>query len=84
MNLKLNLGAQLRNIPVPGDNEVTVLANKMKDITWKRIPEAILAKPEKFDAIWDAYMKELDKAGVAKMETGYEALVKERVALWND
>ena len=72
------------NIPVPGDNEVTVLANKMKDITWKRIPEAILAKPEKFDAIWDAYMKELDKAGVAKMETGYEALVKERVALWND
>jgi putative aldouronate transport system substrate-binding protein len=71
------------NISVPGDSEVTVLAAKMKDITWKRIPEAILTKPENFDAVWDAYMKELDKAGVAKLETGYEQFVKDRVELWS-
>jgi putative aldouronate transport system substrate-binding protein len=72
------------NIPVPGDSDTAVLSNKMKDITWKRIPEAILAKPEKFDQIWDAYQKDLINAGVEKMEQGYEQLVKERVALWND
>ncbi|QYR23252.1 ABC transporter substrate-binding protein [Paenibacillus sp. sptzw28] len=71
------------NISVPGDSEVTVLAAKMKDITWKRIPEAILAKPEQFDAIWDAYMKDLDKAGVTKLEQGYGELVKARVELWS-
>jgi putative aldouronate transport system substrate-binding protein len=72
------------NIPIPGDSDVNVLATKMRDITWKRIPEAILAKPEKFDAIWDAYQKELVDAGVEKYEAGFGELVKARVALWNN
>lgn len=72
------------NIPVPGDSEITVLDEKLKDITWKRIPEAILAKPEDFDKIWDAYMADLEKAGVGKAEDLRQELVKERVALWND
>ena len=70
------------NIAIPGEDEVTILANKMKDITWKRIPEAILAKPDQFDKIWDAYMAELDKAGVTKMEQGFTKYVKDRVELW--
>ncbi|WP_239614295.1 ABC transporter substrate-binding protein [Cohnella mopanensis] len=72
------------NIPIPGDSETTIIENKLKDITWKRIPEAILAKPEDFDKIWDAYMKDLDKANVTKAEDLREALVKERVALWSE
>jgi putative aldouronate transport system substrate-binding protein len=52
------------NIQIPGDDEVTVLAERMKDITWKRIPQAIMAKPEDFDKIWDQYQNELLKAGV--------------------
>lgn len=72
------------NISVPSDSQTNILANKMKDITWKRIPEAILADPADFDKIWDDYMQELLDAGVEEMEDGYEALVKERVALWND
>lgn len=55
----------------------------MRDITWKRIPQAILAKPAEFDKIWDAYMAELDKAGVEKMEKGYTKYVQDRVALWS-
>ncbi|WP_199614189.1 ABC transporter substrate-binding protein [Paenibacillus alkalitolerans] len=72
------------NLPVPGDSEFKVLSEKLKEITWKRIPEAILAKPEDFDKIWDAYMAELDKAGVEKAEDQYEELVKARVKLWNE
>ena len=46
----------------------------MSDITWKRVPEAILAKPADFDKVWDAYMDELDKAGVEKMEDDYDEI----------
>ena len=72
------------NISIPGDSEIVVLDNKLKDITWKRIPEAILAKPADFDKVWDAYMKDLEKAGVDKAETLREELVKKRVKLWNE
>ncbi|KHF36258.1 hypothetical protein CM49_01571 [Paenibacillus sp. P1XP2] len=72
------------NIAIPGDSEIVVLDNKLKDITWKRIPEAILAKPADFDKVWDAYMKDLEKAGVEKAETLREELVKQRVKLWNE
>ncbi|MFF2090797.1 ABC transporter substrate-binding protein [Paenibacillus sp. NPDC058174] len=72
------------NISVPANSQVNVIAEKLKDITWKRIPEAILADPAKFDALWDSYMKEIDKAGVKEMEEGYTKLVQARVKLWNE
>ncbi|MEX1029422.1 MAG: ABC transporter substrate-binding protein [Paenibacillaceae bacterium] len=71
------------NISIPGEDEVSILGTKMRDITWKRVPEAILAKPADFDKIWDAYMQDLDKAGVDKMEKGYTKYVQDRVALWS-
>jgi putative aldouronate transport system substrate-binding protein len=71
------------NISIPGEDQVSILGTKMKDITWKRIPEAILAKPADFDKIWDAYMQDLEKAGVKKMEAGYTKYVQDRVALWS-
>ncbi|MRN53740.1 ABC transporter substrate-binding protein [Paenibacillus monticola] len=72
------------NIPVPSDDESNILANKMKDITWKRIPEAVTAKPEEFDKIWDDYQQDLIKAGVEKMEKGFTKYVQDRVKLWNE
>ncbi|MBB3109550.1 putative aldouronate transport system substrate-binding protein [Paenibacillus phyllosphaerae] len=71
------------NIPVPGDSEITILDEKLKTITWKRIPEAILATPENFDKVWDDYMKELDAANVEKAEELRGELVKARVELWS-
>ncbi|WP_064637945.1 ABC transporter substrate-binding protein [Paenibacillus sp. AD87] len=72
------------NIPVPTDDESNILAVKMKDISWKRIPQAILAKPEEFDQIWDEYQQELIDAGVEKMEAGFTKYVQDRVKLWNE
>lgn len=54
------------NISIPGEDEVSILGNKMKDITWKRIPQAILAKPAEFDKIWDDYMADLEKVTLRK------------------
>jgi len=72
------------NISVPSDNDLTVLDEKLKNITWKMIPKAILAKPEEFDAVWDDYMKQLDKAGVKKAGELRTQLIKERVELWSN
>ncbi|AEI39012.1 ABC transporter substrate-binding protein [Paenibacillus mucilaginosus] len=72
------------SIPVEPDSNVNVTYNKAKTIVWKRIPEAILAKPEQFDAIYDGMLQELDKVGVKKMEQEYTELVKERVKLFNE
>lgn len=72
------------NISVPGDDEVTILTNKMKDITWKQIPRIVMAKPEDFDKMWDSYQKELLDAGVEKMEKGFTKYVQDRVKLWSE
>lgn len=72
------------NIPVPNDSPNTVFNKKMEDITRKRIPEAILAKPADFDKVFDKMLQELDKAGVKEMEKNYTELVKARVKLWSE
>ncbi|SFJ16686.1 putative aldouronate transport system substrate-binding protein [Paenibacillus sp. UNC496MF] len=72
------------NIAVPGDDEVTIFGNKMKDITWKQIPQAVMAKPEDFDRLWDKYQQALLDAGVEKMEKGFTAYVQNVVKLWNE
>ncbi|KWX72302.1 ABC transporter substrate-binding protein [Paenibacillus jilunlii] len=65
------------------DDPAVILGAKMKDITWKRIPEAVMSKPEEFDAIWDAYMADLDKAGVKEMEEAYTEHIQNRIELWS-
>ncbi|MEN1988389.1 extracellular solute-binding protein [Paenibacillus hubeiensis] len=72
------------NISVPPDDEIKVIENKVKDITWKVIPQAVMSKPEQFDAIWDDYQQQLINAGVEKMEQGFTKYVQDRVKLWNE
>lgn len=65
-------------------SEANVIFQKTQDIMKKRIPEAILAKPDQFDAVWDAFMKDLEKANVAKLNQEFTKMVKDRIKLWND
>lgn len=67
---------------LPSDDPAIILGAKMKDITWKRIPEAVMSKPEDFDKVWDAYMADLDKSGVKEMEASYTKHVQDRIKLW--
>ncbi|MNP61414.1 hypothetical protein D3C76_1565940 [compost metagenome] len=71
------------DIAVEEGSEYTVTFQKTQDIIRKRIPEAILTTPEKFDAVYDGMLAELDKAGAEKMEAEYTELVKGRVDLWS-
>ncbi len=71
-------------IPEPQDPAYKVPWQKGQDIIKKRIPEAILAKPEKFDEIWDQFMKELEAAGIPQAEAIFNQLLKEKIKLWNE
>ncbi|MCL6457925.1 MAG: ABC transporter substrate-binding protein, partial [Gorillibacterium sp.] len=70
------------NITKETGSELDILTTKMDEIMKKRVPQAILADPAEFDAVWDTFMKDLDKAGVKKMNEQYTELVKARVELW--
>lgn len=70
------------DISYPSDSELAVLYKTMEEITWRRIPEVVLADPADFDRIWDEYMAELENKGVEKMEKEYEKYVKARIEHW--
>jgi len=72
----------LYNMPVPTDGDYQVIFQKTQDIIRKKIPEAVLAKPADFDAIYDGFIEDLNKAGAEKMEAEYTQLVKQRVSLF--
>ncbi|MCA0753649.1 ABC transporter substrate-binding protein [Paenibacillus sp. N4] len=70
-------------LPFETGSQANVIFQKTQDIMKKRIPEAILAKPEDFDKIYDAFLKDLEDAGVAKLNEEFTKMVKDRVALWS-
>ncbi|MHA6482884.1 ABC transporter substrate-binding protein [Paenibacillus sp. strain BS8-2] len=70
-------------LPFETGSQANVIFQKTQDIMKKRIPEAILAKPEDFDKVYDAFLKDLDDAGVAKLNEEFSQMVKDRVALWS-
>ncbi|UUZ80368.1 ABC transporter substrate-binding protein [Paenibacillus sp. P26] len=72
------------NINIETGSEANLLFQKCEDIMKRRIPEAILVKPDQFDAVWDGFMKDLEKAGVNKLNQEFTKLVKDRVKLWNE
>jgi putative aldouronate transport system substrate-binding protein len=70
-------------LPFETGSQANVIFQKTQDIMKKRIPEAILAKPADFDKIYDAFLKDLEDAGVAKLNEEFTKMVKARVELWS-
>jgi putative aldouronate transport system substrate-binding protein len=66
-------------INIPQDTDAALIFQKSEDLMKKRIPEAILAKPDKFDTIWDNFMKELEQTGVHKMEDQFNKMLQDRI-----
>ncbi|MGF7035539.1 alpha-L-fucosidase [Paenibacillus mucilaginosus] len=64
-------------------SQANVIFQKTQDIMKKRIPEAIMAKPEDFDKIYDQFLKDLEDAGVAKLNEEFTKMVKARVEPWS-
>lgn len=73
---------QAWQIPFAADSELAITVNKCLDIMKTSIPEAVLAKPSDFDAVWAKTMKKLEDAGVEKANKEFTQLVKSRIDLW--
>ncbi|QDH20666.1 ABC transporter substrate-binding protein [Saccharibacillus brassicae] len=71
------------NLPSPSTPDFTVPFQKSQDIVRKAIPAAIVATPEKFDAIYDQMLNDLEGSGIPEMEALYTQLIKDTVELWN-
>ncbi|WP_159884534.1 ABC transporter substrate-binding protein [Paenibacillus puerhi] len=69
-------------INIPQDTDGAVIVKKLQEIVRKRVPEMIMKSPDQFDAIWDAFQQDMEKAGVHKLEAQFEGLLQERMKLW--
>lgn len=65
------------------DPDYAAADKRIVDIGWKRIPQAILAKPEEFDSIYDTFLQEIEAAGLKSVEAQFTEKVKQKVELWN-
>jgi len=70
-------------LPFETGSQANVIFQKTQDIMKKRIPEAILTTPENFDKVYDAFLKDLEDAGVDKLNAEFTRMVKDRVDLWS-
>ncbi|GIQ70608.1 extracellular solute-binding protein [Xylanibacillus composti] len=70
------------NLNIPADSEYTVIKAKFDELVDKRIAEAVLAKPEEFDAIYDAMLDDFERIDVPKMEAEFSKHLKARLDLW--
>lgn len=69
---------------VPAGSNLELVMQRCLDIMKRKIPEAILADPEKFDAVWDEFQEELLAAGAEEAEKEYTELIKDRIELWGE
>jgi len=71
-------------LPFETGSQANVIFQKTQDIMKKRIPEAILTSPDNFDNVYDAFLKDLDDAGVDKLNAEFTKMVQDRVELWSE
>lgn len=64
------------------DPEIKAIDNRVLEIGYKRIVEAILAPPDKFDSVYDTYLKEIEAAGLPQLTEAINEALQERLELW--
>lgn len=69
---------------LPSNSDVNITQTKADDYTTQKITEAILAKPEKFDAIWDEMQKGLKDMNIEEANQEMTQLTKDRLELWGE
>lgn len=70
------------NLNIPSESDYTVIKAKFDELVDKRIAEAVMAKPEQFDAIYDAMLEDFERIDVPKMEAEFSKYLQARLDLW--
>ena len=71
-------------ISLPHGSDAAVINQRIQDITWSSIPQAIMASPDEFDAVYDAFQNELLEAGALELEATFTQLLRDRIELWSE
>ena len=64
------------------DPEIQAKDNRILEIGYRKLVEAILGTPEQFDATYNSYIEEVNKAGLAEVTAAYQQAIDERLELW--
>lgn len=67
---------------IPADSDAKVIYTKMQDVIKKDVVKAVMAKADQFDAEWNNFLTDMDKAGQKTFEKTCEDLMKEQLDIW--
>jgi putative aldouronate transport system substrate-binding protein len=63
-------------------SDASVASKKMNDASLKFLPKAIMSKPDKFDQVWDDYVKAYSKINVKAYEDRINEQIQWRIQNW--
>ena len=71
------------NMPNPPDGSPAQIAlNRQEQLRKQRLPQMILAQPAQFDALWNAYVKDSNDAGLPTYEAYMQDQLNQRLRAW--
>ena len=73
---------QVWQLNIPTDSDMAIIQKKADDYIQQATTQAILGKPEEFDAAWDEIIKTLESYNIDSLNEGVTGLIKERLELW--
>jgi putative aldouronate transport system substrate-binding protein len=73
---------QAWNYTIPSGSDLEIIQQKADEISEQKITQAILGKPENFDAAWDAIQQELIDAGIEQANEDMTRITQDVMELW--
>lgn len=64
--------------------EFNDLETALNDVAWPSMIKAIICAPDQFDATWEKFMADLDKAGRVEAEEMLTTIIQDQVSFWGN
>ena len=75
---------QVWQLNIPSDSDIAIIQKKADDYIQQAATQAILGKPEEFDAAWDEIIETLESYDIKSVNEGVTGLIEARLELWNE
>lgn len=83
-SLPVSKHGQAWQFSIPSDGDLAIFNKKSEDYIKQAVTQAILGKPEDFDAAWDKILADLDAMGVQQANEQMTQYTKDTIAFWNN
>jgi len=75
---------QVWQLNIPSDSDMAIIQKKADDYIQQAATQAILGKPEEFDAAWGEITETLESYDIESVNEGVTSLIEARLELWNE